>query len=325
MPINLYESEITLPNGNKISGAFFGVMPNYQIATITGLGNASPSSVVFDVPTEFEALLNFEEVTDANNNVFVKIPKFYRKVLNVTDNQITSVAISNGKVDNDYYPYPCFVKEDGVTEIDYILIGKYMMSSTSVANSVNADSVTMSISNGRTLARALGSGYQLFDWQMWKLFQDLTMLKLKSVDTNNGSGFTSMLGIEHQRVFFWIDGIGRYNINYVFSYKPSKYIDSPNNRSEDYFLTYTAPTSDAVSITKLGYDSNHPFFNQVTEATGGSFTNYYCDGYYYIATQSSTPIQSSFGAGGSSCGVFKLNTNTPWSYASGVRLCYRPI
>lgn len=320
---DVFEVKYNLANGEQISGAVIRKKPEYPIATITGLGNSSLTTVTFDVPTEFDALLNFEEVTDANNNIFVKIPKFYRKILDVTNNQIISIAVSNGKIDNGYQPYPCFVKEDGVTEMDYILIGKYMISSTSIANSVNATPVNMNISNFRTRARALGDGYQLFDWQMWKLIQDLIMLKLKSVNTNDGSGFTSILGIEHQNNnLFWVDGISKYSTNWVFSYKPSKYIDSPTTASTDYFTaSYTASTNSG-NITKLGYDVNHPFVNQVNTASGSSYNTYYCDVYTYTMGQHAASTW--FGGSRSEYGVFALFNDSFYSQRYA-RLCYRPI
>lgn len=118
--------------------------------TVSGLGSENPTDVVFSNNT----IKNWtpEEVT-ISGNVFVKFPKMYRKILTSSNGQITSFKISNVKEDDNFQVYPCFLKEDGITEMDYILIGKYMCSSNSVANSVNATYVTQTLDVGRTNAK----------------------------------------------------------------------------------------------------------------------------------------------------------------------------
>ena len=128
--------------------------------TVDGLGSENPSSVTFTEEGEFD--WDFAEVTDANNNIFIQIPTMYRKINTITDAQITSFTLSDKKIDATYEPYPCFV--DGANVLPYVLIGKYCCSSTSVANSVNANYATQTLQVGRTNARALGTGYQLYDW-----------------------------------------------------------------------------------------------------------------------------------------------------------------
>lgn len=300
--------------------------PSYM--TVAGLGSESPSSVTFTSSGTIN--FNFEEVTKLNpitgvNDVFIKIPKFYRKVVSVSSNQITSYVLADGKIDNDYKPYPCFVKEDGVTEMDYILIGKYRYSSNTVANSVDATYVSQTITNGRTNARALGSGYQLYDWQIHKLFQDLVCCYLRTINTNDGTGFSSMFGIEQMTGTWWVDGIASPSSgnNWVFSYKPSNYADQPSSSTTGYqAVNYSRPTASG-NITKLGYDTNHPFINYTNAVGGDTYTTYYCDRYYYGS--GSRPVRCYVGDAYAYSGVFFCRTYAAWTDPSGVRLCYRPL
>ena len=101
----------------------------FHSCTVSNLGSSSPSSVTFVKNGEFtKAGLGIEDVT-MGGDTFVKIPKMYRKVNTVTDNQITSFTIANTKVDNDYQLYSCFLDENG-NELPYILVGKYWNTDT---------------------------------------------------------------------------------------------------------------------------------------------------------------------------------------------------
>ena len=297
--------------------------------TVSGLGSSSPSDVVFTKDANFtKAGLGIEDIT-LDGNVFVKIPKLYRKVNSVSDGQITSFTIATAKVDNDYYPYPCFVDENG-NELDYVLIGKYFNKNSSGMNSVaNGSSVTQTLATARPYAQALGTGYQLYDWMMMRMWQDLIICIMETVDTNNGSGLqTDALGISWETSGFWVDGVIKGTTNkWWICDKPTSYVSLSSTSDgipTNYVETdYSAPTSSGVNITKLGYDSSKPFANFVAAASGSSYTQYYCDGYYYAS--GSRPFYSSVGVSSAALGAFYSLVHLDWSYPIRVRLCYRPL
>ena len=296
--------------------------------TVSGLGSSSPSSVVFTKDANFtKSGLGIEDIT-LGGNVFVKIPKLYRKVNTVSDGQITSFTISTAKVDSDYQPYPCFVDENG-NELDYVLIGKYFNKNSSGMNSVaSGSSITQTLAVARPYAQALGTGYQLYDWMMMRMWQDLIICIMETVDTNNGSGLqTDALGISWETVGFWVDGVikGTTEKWWVCD-KPSSYVSLSSTSGgipRNYVATdYSAPTTSAY-ITKLGYDSSNPFANFVAAASGSSQFTYYCDYYYY--SSGSRPFCSYVGYADASYGAFNSLVNSDWSFSYRVRLCYRPL
>ena len=292
--------------------------------TINNLGSSSPSSVTFNhegtMPT-------FEEVT-FNGDVFIKIPTMYGKVNTVTSNQITSFTIADGKVDDSYVPYPVFVKEDGVTIMSYVLMGKYFNNSTSTVQSVsNTSSAGLTIGNARTLARNRGIGYQLYDWMFQRLWQDLIIAKMQTIDTNGDSNiYIDVLGLGWYGMTFWVDGITSTSGVLAISYKPSKYVDSATSSTDGYTgISYDLPTktSSGQCIYRLGYDQNNPFVNYPSATYKNSNYNaYYCDRYSY--SSGSHPLYSLIGAGRDT-GAFNFVMYHDWSVTNGVRLCYRPV
>ena len=317
MAYNLYinGTRTDTRNNKKISSVVINNV-SYSIepvltCTVSGLGSSNPSNVLFTNNT----ITNWTpEVVTKDNMSFVKFPTFYRKVNAVSSNQITSFSIANYKVDNDYQPYPCFVKEDGTTIMDYVLVA------------VDFFSTNSTIGDGRVTARSYGTGYQLYDWQIHKLFQDLAICKLGTINTNSGSGIASLLGINWGSTITWIDGIcsNASNDYWTFSYKPSKYVDSPTTSTDGYqTVNYTRPTT-TNEISKLGYDTSNPFVNYPSAVvSNSSYNTYYCDNYYYAS--GSRPVFCYVGSAAALNGVFVCGTSGGWSYTYGVRLCYRPI
>jgi len=314
-------NKVSLPQVFNTDTTLYGMWLETPSATasVTGLGSQYTSGVTFNVSADFPT--TFSEETDTFGNVFVKIPTIYRKIITTTDNQIVDMQLSTTKIDDDYKPYPCFVKEDGTTVMPYILIGKYCMSSSSQANSVNATPVSMTIGAGRTLARALGNGYQLYDWQMRQLFNDLVIVARRSVNVNANP----LIGIDHLASDIWVDGYAHNNTDWIFSYKPSKYVDNPTSSTDGYNLaSYSCPSASGQEIKKLGYDSNHPFFNNVSEVISDSaYNSYYYDAWYYSG--GNHPVYSYVSFGDAFVGLFYSVSANGWSHAIRVRLCYRPI
>ena len=125
--------------GVKLTGSVgtydgtFVIKVGYWKASVSNLGAQDPNTVVFNTPAD-SVPKPWSEV-EFNGDVFIKFPKMYKKIVTVTDNQITAFEIANKKIDNDYKLYPCFIDENG-NELDYILVGKYETKSDTTCNSV---------------------------------------------------------------------------------------------------------------------------------------------------------------------------------------------
>lgn len=297
--------------------------------TVSNLGSSNPSSVTFVKNGEFtKAGLGIEEVT-LGTDVFVKIPTMYRKVNTVVDNQITSFTIANAKADNDFVPYSCFIDENG-NELPYILIGKYWNTQANgCVSTTEAAATNVTTAVGRANAKARGTGYQLFDWQMQKLWQDLIICFKETVNTNSGTAWTyDELGIYWATSGGWIDGVMGSSRTWKLCTKPSKYASlasESNPVPNDYVSAgYSQPTSDSMEIQKLGYDSNNPFFSFPSAVTSNSsYDTYYCDSYYY--NSGNRPVFSLVGYASAAYGAFYCAASSGWSTTLGVRLCYRPL
>ena len=297
-------------------------------ASVSNLGAQDPNTVVFNTPAD-SVPKPWSEV-EFNGDVFIKFPKMYKKIVTVTDNQITAFEISNAKLDDDYKLYPCFIDESG-NELDYILVGKYVSKSSTTCNSVASGSeVTITPGNARTFARARGTGYQLMDWRIHRLWQDLLICIMKTVNTNSGSGIaTDALGFEWVWDFSFIDGfvIGT-DDKWVYSNSPSKYIDNPDASSDGYsIISGYVPARvqwNYYTVKKLGYDASQPFFNYPSDMfyKYESYDSYYCDELQTPNTAS--PIKFSIRRPQAYDGAFQLLSNTGWTNTYVQRLCYRP-
>lgn len=324
---NKASGELTISSPTSdLSVSVVAVEDAPKIATVTGLGNSDPTTVTFDVPSDFK--FTDGEYTDESGNVFVKIPKMYRKVNTVSNGQITSFSISNVKVDDNYKIYPVFLAEDGVIELDWVGIGKYMSKNSDKVDSVVSGTVTkMTLGNARTNIKNNYSygKYQLYDWMFHKLWQDLIICKMQTINTNSGSGITTdQLGIYWGNFEQWIDGFGHEDTYVYLCDKPSKYVDSPTASTDGYFTTnYRIPTTSGQEVQKLGYDEMHPFVTlPVATTRNSSYNTYYCDYYYYGSGNRS--FYCSVGNAVASYGAFGLG-GVDWSVTDGVRLCYRPL
>ena len=305
-------------------GTFVSNAPLWK-ASVSNLGAQDPNAVVFNTPAD-SVQKPWSEV-EFNGDVFIKFPKMYKKIVTVTDNQITAFEIANKKIDNDYKLYPCFIDEGG-NELEYILVGKYMSKSSTTCNSVaSGPIVNQTLSNGRTRARARGTNYQLMDWRIQRLWQDLLICVMKTVNTNSGSGITTdALGLYWSGKIQWIDGFCRIDSSWVYSNSPTKYIDYPTALSDGYasISGYTAPTTSGYETKKLGYDLTQPFFNYPSEAASdSSYDTYYCDAYNY--SSGNCPVAASVGGNAAFYGAFFYRGDYYWENESAVRLCYRPI
>lgn len=318
--------------GVKLTGSVgtydgtFVIKVGYWKASVSNLGAQDPSTVVFNTPAD-SVPKPWSEV-EFNGDVFIKFPKMYKKIVTVTDNQITAFEIANAKLDDDYKLYPCFIDESG-NELDYILVGKYVSKSSTTCNSVASGSIaSQTISKGRTRARERGTGYQLMDWRIQRLWQDLIICAYKKIDINGGQGIIEdAIGLNWQGTVQLVDGFSHNENVWMYSNSPSKYTDNPTNSTNGYFSisTYTAPTLTDKEIKKLGYDSAQPFFNYPSEiVSNSSYNTYYCDAYYY--SSGNHPITMNVDSSKwLEQGAFNCYASTSWDRVGHVRLCYRPI
>lgn len=290
---------------------------------INGLGNATPTNVTFsksiNFPTEAQA---WEEVTIGSDK-FAKFTTWYRKSI-FENGELKGIVMSNVQEDEDFVPYDCFLDESG-NILPYILIGRYCMSSTETANSVDASRATMTIGAGRTLAQAKGTGYQLMDIAMQIFWRDLALAISQTVNFNNGSGVASYLGLARMTEGgWWVDGLAHVDNKYLYCNKPSKYTDQPTSATDGYDeLGYDMPTENGGCISKLGYDADHPTVNLPSATvSNGSYNTYYCDGLYYAS--GNRPCYVSVGYAIAYYGLFVLHGYYDWSLAYGVRLAYKP-
>lgn len=319
---------ITYPYTPNANGTLYSVWEIGYRCTVNNLGASSPSTITFSKDVGFTVQgLGIEEVTK-NGDTFIKIPTMYRKVNSASSNQITSFTIANAKIDNDYQPYSCFVAEDG-SLLDYVLIGKYWNTSSNGCVSTTASTASsMTLATGRNYAQARGIGYQLFDWQMQKLWQDLIICLKMTVNTNSGTAWTyDELGIYWTAQYGWIDGVMGSSGTWKLCNKPSKYVSlstTSDTIPSDYVSAgYSQPTT-TNEISKLGYDTNNPFFNYPSAVvSNSSYNTYYCDGYYY--SSGNRPVRSVVGDASANYGAFYCLANLGWTGTFGVRLCYRPI
>lgn len=322
-----YAKGVKLTGSVETYNGAFVVKASWK-ASVSNLGARDPNTVVFNTP-EDSVPKPWSEV-EFNGDVFIKFPKMYKKIVTITDNQITAFEIANAKLDDDYKLYPCFIDESG-NELDYILVGKYMSKSSDTCNSVAAgEPIPQTISNGREKARAKETGYQLMDWRIQRLWQDLIICVMKTVNINSGSGITTDdLGLYWGSKAQWVDGFCRIDGKWIYSNSPSKYIDSPTEISDGYaaISVYTAPTNQYnIEISKLGYDTSQPFFNYPRSVwVNSSYNTYYCDA-YYSRHAGNTPIATMVGLTMNNGGAFNCYSGVDWSRNTyNVRLCYRPI
>lgn len=301
--------------------------------------------------TAFDDIFYFPRVYQ-DGNVFVKIPKFYKKITQITDGQITAFEMSRYKINDDYKPYPCFIKPD-MTESDYVLYGAYKGYSdgtklTSVSD--KAATASVNIINFRTQAKANGDGYALTDVWTRQLMIDLfevTFHTCRYQDIFNGKSGSSMntgfsnastakcsvidsrinfFGIEDLILNNWefLDGFTLYNGKGYVCYDYTKYIcDDITNYS---LVSSTLPTAANGYIVKLGYDSSNPFINLPT-AFGGTDSTYYQNCAWISNTGYRIMLWGGEIAGGPR-GLGSVSLDEASSFAHGAlsaRLVYHPI
>lgn len=123
-----YAKGVKLTGSVETYNGAFVVKASWK-ASVSNLGAQDPNTVVFNTPAD-SVPKPWSEV-EFNGDVFIKFPKMYKKIVTVTDDQITAFEIANAKLDDEYKLYPCFIDESG-NELDYVLVGKYVSKSSMV-------------------------------------------------------------------------------------------------------------------------------------------------------------------------------------------------
>src|SRR5574344_1746961 len=176
-----YNKEMTkVDYSNKTINVYY-YKTTVKTYTVTGLGSADKSNIKsyignngeylesnlvklsYDVTnkkiiTPFDTDFNFSEYMDRSLNEMIEIPTFYKKIEKLDSlGQITSYTISRTKIDENYLPYPCFIKHDG-TIASFIGVGKYRscikkekLASKSLASSTYKNNTSMCIQYRRSL------------------------------------------------------------------------------------------------------------------------------------------------------------------------------
>ena len=285
----------------------------------------------------------------------IKIPTFYKRFDTITNNQITAFSMSKTKVNDDFKPYPCFVKQDGSGGvIDYILVSKGKATGTSskaTCVSGSAPLVKVTRAQMRTAARANGTGWQQFDWMVLQLLRDLfcvvfattnsqliftgrtnasdaaTVGGTWNISTPCGWNTTTMqnrfFGIEDVfgNVNDWCDGVTFSSSTIYSTVDYNHFTDGTSN-----MVNSGSRVTSNGTISALTYNIAQPFLNYPS-ATSGDKTQYYCDSEYYA----SSGVVLYVGGGwdfGLVSGLWCSDGSRRASYtypSLGGRLVYRPI
>lgn len=293
---------------------------------IANLGSSNTSLVQFSKNALFQTEAQAWEEVTIGSDKFAKFTTWYYKKYK-DGNGLVQTIMSQKREDSGFQPYSCFLDENG-NILPYILIGRYCLSSTETANSVDASRATMAPAVGRALCQAKGTGFQMMDIAMQMFWRDLALAVSEKVNFNNGEGVASYLGLARMTDGgWWIDGCFHIDANLYVSNQPSKYAgsnDSNPSATQDGYekISYALPTTSDSWITALGVDPQHGDIN-VPIAVGGSQTTYYCDKYYYAS--GNRPCNVDVGNANADRGLFRFYGHNAWSTAYGVRLCYKPI
>lgn len=331
---------------------------------VSGLTNSSPTLTRTDdsvgytwtknstsgiITTDFDEIFNFEEVTDTNGNVFIRIPKMYYKrtadTIQLSDHSQTGFAC-----------HPLFLNESG-QEMNYFDVGKYK---ASYQNSELHSYVNVTASGGLDIAMCRDGArenndydnaayqYQIGDlrylswlWMFWMVVfatrqtEDVmgtTWYSYSGATTGNTNNLVNnnltypksicgqdptthsfkLFGIEDVvgAGFEFVDGVTFNYGNVYYSLQPSKYVNQATNSTTGYQqLSYSRALGGYIS--SMGLDTNQPAI-MIPYDANGSLSTYYCD---YIAYASGVRTLY-FGADifNGNYGVFHCGSDRNFSY-----------
>lgn len=312
------------------------------------LGSEDMNDVTFTKSENFPTADNgfYFLAIDDWGNYYSRFNTYYRRNI-IEEGKLTGFEIASYKKSDEFEPYPCFVDEQG-NVLPYILIGQYAGSQKWVegVGYITSVSTLSTMQNGkiydqqRTLAKNMGVGYQFFDANMHSFIRDLTLVLYGGLDKQRdmifGMKTNYTYGVARNPACCFIDGIFRYNKDYYYCDKPSKYVSTFSLDNTDYVkLSYGLVGFDntAIKLVKeVGYDSRYPFIN--IASVGTSPVNFPDDETnYYGVTASDTTAWS--GSTRKNQGLwlgqrqqrrpYQMQLDT-WSNGDGYyRICYRPI
>lgn len=256
------------PEAGQIFGASWdGSSSTVLTRTDDAVGFANPDPYVADGnhpgSSPFDNIMPWAGMTveTINDNVLVKIPKFWCKITK-TGSAMT-FQIANYPADGFSVSPAHMDRGDGAGERDYVYVGRYHCSSTDYkSTSGSSPKVSITRSTARTSIHNLGSDYWQFDFAMfWTIrllylveFADWNSQKVIGYGCGNGSsvvtmGYTDSMPYHTgtmassrttyaastqyryiegiwDNVFDWCDGI-RFSSSTIYTYlNPSTYSDS---------------------------------------------------------------------------------------------------
>ena len=297
-------------------------------------------------------------ITDDKGNSFVRIPKLYIK--KTQTDKLATWQVSLSKIDDSWYLPKCFWDFTNGEELDYVDVGRYQGTVASgllqSKSGVTATS-NLAITTFRTDAKANGDGYQLLDihvvdvWQVLFIIEFATLSSQSIMPGNldngaNGSVKTNSTGSSHAgssgyatstgpmdyrgienmygNLYQFVDGIN------ITNHKPW-ICDDPAKYQSDLFAAPYQPLDYGLAasgfITKMGYDSDHPFA-QFATVTNGTLSTYYTD-YQYDNTGNMVASYggcwvSGVGYGGAFCWHFDYSSSDT-DVSHGSRLIRRAL
>ena len=343
-----------------------------KIWGVSGLGNGDPTltrtfdnvgktysinSAAGTITTDFDTEFNFETVVQ-DGNTMIKIPTFYKRFDTISNNQLTAFSISKTKVNDDFVPYPCFVKQDGSGAVmDYILVSKGKATgNSSKATCVSGSTPLVNVTRAqmRTAARANGTGWQQFDWMVLQLLRDLFCVVFATTNsqlifTGRTTGFSNaatvggtwnistpcgwntttmqnrFFGIEDVfgNVYDWCDGVTFSDATIYSTVDYNNFTDSTSN-----MVNSGSRATSKGYISALTYNTAQPFLNYPSAASGGE-TQYYCDCEWYdssgvVLFVGGAWLYGAYAGLWSSVGTRDASYSGSGSHVGG-RLVYRPV
>ena len=362
--------KVTFKRAGQEAVTVFEKAPTAQIWGVSGLGNSDPTltrtfdnvgktysinSAAGTITTDFDTEFNFETVVQ-DGNTMIKIPTFYKRFDTISNNQITAFSISKTKVNDDFVPYPCFVKQDGSGAVmDYILVSKGKATGTaSKATCVSGESPLVKVTRAqmRTAARANGTGWQQFDWMVLQLLRDLFCVVFattnsQSIFLGRTTGFSNaapvggtwnistpcgwntttmqnrFFGIEDVfgNVYDWCDGVTFSGSTSYSTVNYNHFTDGTSN-----MVNSGSRATSSGYFSALTYNTDQPFLNYPSAASGGE-TQYYCDYEWYSSSGVALSVGGNWN-GGASAGLWfsygYSGASSSYSLVGG-RLVYRPV
>lgn len=253
---------------------------------------------------------NEAEIVTLDAGKFLRLPKMYFRVGTDNSNRITDIAVSKaaGSTGNWYE----------VESFDVACYGASISGSALASATGQTRAANQSRASFRSSAAATGTGYYQYDFYHHTVLQFLWLIEFSTKDsasimtgrikgsgTSGGntacqtggtdsvstpSGFETAYAqmrwhyiedfVGNLREFY--DGIistAPGSPSYVTT-DPTKFSDTDTSNMSALSFN-NANTSNGNCIAALGWDSDHPFFPVPIEvANEGTFTTYFCDGYY---------------------------------------------